>query len=96
MPMAETKETRDSELFTQYNRKEKTWSSQDRLVFSLKYSQTLKNKLDLSLMKTEMRTRLIPKEHLRQSKFLNRKGRDSVLELWFGGKSFRYLQGPKS
>lgn len=41
-------------------------------------------------MKTEMRTGLISKDNLGQSKFLNRKSRDLILE--FKGKSFRYLE----
>lgn len=49
--MAETKETHDSELFyTEQNRKEKPSSFQDSDIF-FKYSQALKNKLGISLMK---------------------------------------------
>lgn len=65
--MAETKETHDSEPFyTEQNRKEKTSSFQDSDIF-FKYSQALKNKLGVSLMKTEMGTRLIPQENLNQN-----------------------------
>ena len=66
MPIIETKETHDSKPFyIEYNWKKtknkKTSSFQDRVVFSFKYSKVLKNKLDLlSLMKTEMRNRLVP------------------------------------
>lgn len=65
MSIIKTKETHDSKPFyIEYNckkKKEKTSSFQDRVVFSFKYSKVLKNKLDLlSLMKTEMRNRLVP------------------------------------